>query len=123
MVEGKAHVDQGICIGCEACVDECTVDAIQPVVQGEIIVVPEHPATMVYRSGPLAETPGAVAAVAGTGLLMKAAGTLARAVERWLMRRSVVPGASRPSMGEYSSAKGAAGNGRRSRRRRRSGRD
>jgi ferredoxin len=123
MVEGKAHVDQETCIGCGACVDECAVDAIQPVIQGEIVPVPERPAPTVYRPSPLAETAGAAAAVAGTGLLMKVASALARTVERWLTRRPVAQRAPRSSTGGSSSTRGTAGSGRQTRRRKRGGRD
>jgi len=123
MAGDKAHVDQETCIGCGACVDECAVDAIQPVIRGEIVPAPERPAPTVYRPSPLVETAGAAVVVAGTGLLAKAAGALARAAGRWLTRRSVAPGASRLSTGRTSSARGAVGNGRQRRRRKRGGRD
>lgn len=123
MVEGKAYVDQEVCTGCAACVDECAVDAIQPVIQGEIVPAPERPVSTVHRPAPLAETAGRAAAVVGTGMLVKAASALARALGRWLVQRPMTPQVSKPSMRRSSSARGTAGNGRRTRRRRRGGRD
>lgn len=87
LVDSKAHVDGEMCTGCGVCVDACSVDAIQRVIQGELIPAPEHPAAAVYHPGPMARTAGATLAVAGTGLLMKAAGALARSLGRWLMRQ------------------------------------
>ena len=119
LVDGKARVDEELCTGCGACVDACPEGAIQPVAQGELILAPERPAPTVYRPSPLAETAGAAVVVAGTGLLMKTAGALARAVGRWLTRRSV---ATRPPAGSGASPAGdRGGTGRQRRHRRRGG--
>ena len=119
LVDGKARVDEELCIGCGACADACPEDAIQPVVQGELVLAPERPAPTVYRPSPLAETAGAAVVVAGTGLLMKTAGALARAVGRWLARRSAVTG---PSAGNGAPPAGDRGGDGGRRRRRRRGR-
>ena len=119
LVDGKARVDEELCTGCGACVDACPEGAIQPVAQGELILAPERPAPTVYRPSPLAETAGAAIVVASTGLLMKAAGALARAVGRWLTRRSAV---TRPSAGSGTPPAGDGGGTGRQRRHRRRGR-
>jgi len=121
LVDGKAHVYEEKCTGCGVCVDACPEGVIQPVVtvQGELVPAPERPAPTVSRPGPLAETAGTAVVVAGTGLLMKAASALARAVGRWLARRSV---ATRPSAGSGTSPAGdRGGTGRQRRHRRRGG--
>ena len=120
LVDGKARVDDELCTGCAACVDACPEGVIQPVVtiQGELVLAPERPAPTVYRPSPLAETAGAAVVVAGTGLLMKAAGAVARAVGRWLTRRSAV---TRPSAGSGTPAAGDRGGTGRQRRHRRRG--
>lgn len=92
LVDGKARIDEALCTGCGACVDECPAGAIQPVVHGEMVSAPARPLPTAYRPGPLAETAGAAVVVAGVGLLAKTAKALARAVGRWLMRPSAVAG-------------------------------
>ncbi len=132
LLDGKAHVDENTCIGCGVCADECPQDAIQPVVQGELILAPERSSPAVYRPSPLTEAAGAAVAVAGAGLLVKTAGALARAVGRWLTRWPATTGSplrqaqgrllrhTRDSAaGGASQARGGSGGGRRARRRRR----
>jgi len=118
MVDGKACVDEETCTGCEICMDVCPEGAIQPVIQGELVPAPKRSAPTVYRPAPLAQTAGAAVVVAGTGLVVRAAQALGRAVVRWLARRpeaaagSPVRGSSRAGGGERG-----GGGGRRRRRR------
>jgi NAD-dependent dihydropyrimidine dehydrogenase PreA subunit len=118
LVDGKARVDEKLCTGCGACVDACPENAIQPVVQGELVPAPVGARLpRPYRPSPLVETAGATVVVAGTGLLMKAAGALARAVGRWLARRSVATGPSARSGAFPAGDRGGVGDRRRRRRR------
>jgi Fe-S-cluster-containing hydrogenase component 2 len=118
LVDGRADVDRQVCTGCEACVDACPEGAIQPVIEGELVPVPELPVPAPYRPGPLVETAGATVAVAGAGLLIKAARTLAQVVGRWLTRHPAMIGSS---AGAASSEGGTAGAGCRARHRWRGG--
>ncbi len=115
----KARVDEAACIGCGACADECARDAIQPVLRGELVTVPEQPLPAVRQPGPLTETAGAALVAGGIGLLAQAAGALARTVGRWLTRpsaRTRWPGSrDSPSARDRGSPRG--GRGRRTRRR------
>ena len=120
LMDGIVRVDGETCTGCEACIEVCPEDAIQPVVQGEIVPAQEGPVPAVRRTNPLAETAGAAVAVAGVGLLARAAQALARAVVHWLAEPSTTMG---PSSGAEAPSTlqgtGAPGRGRRARHRRR----
>ncbi|RLC93068.1 MAG: hypothetical protein DRI77_12220 [Chloroflexi bacterium] len=124
LVEGKAHVNEEMCTGCGVCIEPCPEGAIQPLVKGELVPAPARPAPTPYHPSPLAETAGAAVAVAGVGLLAKAAGALVRVVGRWLVRGSTKTGSpSRPTRDSTAGttarpANGTSG-GRRVRRRRR----
>jgi len=117
LVNGKASVNETLCRGCGVCVDACPEGAIQPVLQGEMVpaVVGER-APRPYRPSPLVETAGAAVAVAGTGLVVRAAQALGRAVSRWLARR---PDAAVGSSARGASPAGGGGRGGRGGRRRR----
>lgn len=119
LVDGKARVDEETCTGCEVCVDACPEGAVQPVVQGEIVPVPERPAPAVRQPSPLAEAAGAAAVAVGVGLLDRAGRALARAVGRWLTQPST--GTRSPTAGDSSATRGGgpAGRGCRARHRRR----
>lgn len=121
LVGGKARVDEGACIGCEACVTTCPAGAIQPVVQGELIPLPERPLPAVRQPSPLAETAGAIAVATGVGLLAQAGRALIRAVERRLTRPPAEAVSPVVEASPVAESGGAAGGGRRVRRRRRGG--
>ncbi len=130
MVNQVAQVDEEACTGCGACLDICPHGAIHPVVEGEIVLAQERalkventkdlaPAMDRYR--PLIESTAPALAVAGAGLLAKAARALTSAVGRWL---TSPPGESQPTQAATSTERGIerAGNGGRRTRRRRRGR-
>jgi Fe-S-cluster-containing hydrogenase component 2 len=121
LIDDKACIDEETCTGCEACVDACPEDAIQPMVQGELVPVPERPAPAVRQPSPLAETAGAAVVATGVGLLAQAGRALIRAVGRWLTRPSAGAGSPAARTSSTAESGGAAGQGRRARRRRRGG--
>jgi NAD-dependent dihydropyrimidine dehydrogenase PreA subunit len=88
LVEGKARVDEDTCTGCQACLEVCPEEAIQPILEGELVRVPEAKPPAPYLERPLARTVAAGAVVAGLGLLRQAAGALVRAVGSYLGERS-----------------------------------
>jgi Fe-S-cluster-containing hydrogenase component 2 len=121
LADGKACVDEETCIGCEACIGACPEGAIQPVVQGELVPVPERLPPAVRQPNPLAETAGAVAVATGVGLLAKAGRALVRAVERWLARPPAQAGSPATEVPPTARSQGTPGRGRRARYRRRGG--
>jgi ferredoxin len=92
LMDRTAHVDEESCTGCGACLEVCPREAIQPLVEGEIVQAKERTeirrapgrAPAVERSRPLVETAAPALAVAGAGLLAKATRALAQAVGQWL---------------------------------------
>jgi len=120
LVVDKARIDEATCIGCGACADECAQGAIQPVIRGELVTVPERPAPAVRQPGPLTETAGAALVAGGMGLLVQAAGALARTVGRWLTRPSARTRRSGSQDSPLARGRGSprGGGGRRMRRRR-----
>jgi NAD-dependent dihydropyrimidine dehydrogenase PreA subunit len=122
LIEGKARVDEETCTGCEACVRACSEGAIQPVVRGELVPVPERPAPAVRQPSALTETAGAVVVATGVGLLAKVAGTLARAVDRWLTQRIAPTSPSAEGTLPLGGGRGRGGRGRQARHRRQRGR-
>lgn len=122
LADGKARVDEEACTGCAACVDACLEGAIQPIVQGELVPVPEQPAPAIQQPNPLAETVGPVAVAAGVGLLAKAGRALVQAVGRWLARSPTGAGspvARASSTPESGNAASGGGRGHRARHRQR----
>jgi len=119
LIDDKACIDEETCTGCEACVDACPEDAIQPMVQGELVPVPERPAPAVRQPSPLAETAGAVVVATGVGLLARAGRALVRAVERWLTQPPAEAGSPAAGAPPTAESGDAGGRGRRTRRRRR----
>ena len=119
LVDGRAHVDEETCTGCGACVSVCPEGAIQPLLRGELVPVPERPALAVRQPSPLAETASVVAVATGVSLLARATRVLGRSVARWLMRPQarVSPPATATSF--EAVGKSAGGRGRRARHRRR----
>jgi NAD-dependent dihydropyrimidine dehydrogenase PreA subunit len=117
LADGKAHVDEETCTGCEACVSVCPEGAIQPLIHGELVPVPERLPPAIRQPSPLAETAGVVAVAAGVNLLVRATRALGRAVVRWLMRPQARgrPPATATTFG--AAGREAGGRGRRARRR------
>lgn len=129
LVDQVALVDEERCTGCDACIDACPQDAIHPVVVGEIVLAEEGRVQVREEEGrlahamdryrPLAETVGPALAVAGAGLLAKAARAVTTAVTRWLMSPEDESQLTRSAgPGEHITGLGSNG-GRRTRRRRR----
>ena len=119
LADGKARVDEEMCTGCGVCMKVCPEGAIQPVLRGELVPVPERPAPAVRQPGPLAESAGVVAVAAGVSLVARATRALGRAVARWLMRPQASVKPSTTEIPFEAVGRGAGGQGRRARRRRR----
>ncbi len=127
LIDGKADVDEETCTGCGACLEVCPREAIQPVVEGELLTVeeqrsvsrPASRAPAVQRSRPLIETAAPALAVAGAGLLAKATRAVAHVVGRWLTQPSEQTGVAPTGDVSQPSAGRSNGRGRRMRRRRR----
>ncbi|MGD1996925.1 MAG: 4Fe-4S binding protein [Anaerolineae bacterium] len=83
LVDGKARIDEELCTGCETCLDACPEYAIYPIVEGEVVPVPEREAS-ISRPPSLTETLGAVIAAAGTRLLVRGARAVTQAAVNWL---------------------------------------
>lgn len=126
LINQKAIVDHESCTGCGVCIDSCPEDAIEPVIQAEIVQADEQRAITQSRPSPLVRTAGTAVVVAGTGLLMKAAAGVVRAVGRWLLRRASSSRASSSPSGRLASSRQpgrqeTSTSGRQTRHRRRGG--
>ena len=119
LAQNKAHIDEERCTGCGVCIDACPEGAIQPVIQGELILAPQRSVPAARRPSPLAEPVGVAAVATGVGLLARAAGALGRAASRWLLQQP--SGETRPlSTGNMpTGSRNGTGRGRQVRRRRR----
>jgi len=115
LVNDRAHIDPEICTGCEACVDACPEGAIQPVVEGKLILAPQRPAPTVRQPSPLAETAGTAVVATGVGLLAKAAGALVRSVGQWLTRPSAEAGPAGTKSPSVAQGRGGGRQGRQGR--------
>jgi Fe-S-cluster-containing hydrogenase component 2 len=122
LIDGKARVNEETCAGCQACVGVCPEDAIQPMVQGELIPVPERPAPAIRQPSALTETAGAALVATGVGLLVKAAQTLARAIGRWLTQMITPTSLSAQANLSPDIGRGRGRRGRQARHRRQRGR-
>ena len=126
LVAQKAVVDHETCTGCGECIDGCPEHAIEPVIQAEIVLADERRAITQRRPSPLVQAAGTAIVVASTGLLMKAAAAVVRAVGRWLVRRSTSGRASSAQSGRQVSSEqpgrqDTTTSGRQTRHRRRGG--
>ena len=118
LVGDKARVNEELCTGCQACVDVCPQGAIQPVVEGEVVPLSQHPVPVVQLQRALLATERVPIVAIGAQLLTAAVEALARAVGQYLAQPSSKAGAvgdeSRPASGRTR-----GGGGHRARRRRR----
>jgi ferredoxin len=126
VVDGSAQVDEATCSGCGACIEVCPEEAVQPVLESELVLarddrVParDHTGSIVQRVRPLTETVGPALAVVGAGLLAKATRAAARAFGRWLAGSPGSRQMDQPGLDGDRSLIDPRGRGRRTRRRRR----
>lgn len=126
LTEGTAHVDGEACTGCGACLEVCPEEAIQPVVEGELVqsrsdLAPTEKRRVpaVQRARPLVETVAPVLVAAGAGLLARMSRAAARALGYWLAQSSEGEAVTRNEKLPASSRGLANGRGRRTRRRQR----
>jgi MinD superfamily P-loop ATPase len=128
LTDGEARVDGETCTECGACLEVCPEEAIQPVVEGELVqsrrdLTParERSVPAVQHTRPLAETVAPVLVAAGVGVLARMTRAAARALGNWLAQSSgrgdLARADDRPERGQAR----ADGRGRRMRRRRRGG--
>jgi len=89
LLDGRAHVDEAACTGCGACLGVCPEDAIQPVVEGELVTATPRHVPAVQQARPLVETAAPVVAVAGGGRASPSHGKL---VGTGLRQRAGCPG-------------------------------
>ncbi len=129
LVNQVAQVDEEACTGCDTCIDACPQDAIQPVVEGEIVRAEaravqvredeEHLAPALDRHHPLIESAAPALAVAGVSLLSKAARAMSSIVGRWLLSSKEESLTTRSGERREPGAGLSENGGRRARRRRR----
>lgn len=119
LTHDTASVDEEKCTGCGACLDVCPHQAIQPVLEGELVPVEERPKPAIQRESPLIRTAAPALTVVGAGLMAKAAGALARTLGNWLTQSSTGTEAISTRSPIQRSTGRANGRGRQMRRRRR----
>jgi MinD superfamily P-loop ATPase len=121
LMRDRAHLDEELCTGCHACVDACPQEAIQPMIEGEAVPVPQPQTAMVQaHPAPLrVEAERTPVVAVGLEILSRAAEALARALDRRLAQPSSKSGAVIDDGRSESRGTGGGGGGRRARRRRR----
>ena len=71
LIDDVAHVDSTVCSGCLACVDACRQDAIQPVVEGELVPSGARPTPAVREASPIVQRVAPMVAVASAGMVAR----------------------------------------------------